>query len=54
MYFIALCKLMRYTMFMIRNIIEEMYNGNFSFLILVVGFLQLVLMYKNYRENKKK
>lgn len=41
-------------MFMIGNIINEMYNGNFSFLILAVGVFQLVIMLKTYWENKKK
>lgn len=34
---------------MIGTIITEMTKGNFSFLILVVGILQLVLMCMNYR-----
>ena len=29
---------------MIRTIIEEMGRGNFSFLILVIGILQLIVM----------
>lgn len=29
---------------MIQNIINEMLKGNFSFLILVVGILQLIVM----------
>lgn len=29
---------------MIENIISEMFNGNFSFAILVVGILQLIVM----------
>jgi len=33
---------------MIKTIIEEMTRGNFSFLILLVGVLQLILMWKNY------
>ncbi len=37
-----------------RVIIEEMAKGNFSFLILVVGIAQLIVMLKNYLENKKK
>lgn len=31
---------------MIRIIIEEMGRGNFSFLILVIGILQLIVMLK--------
>ena len=31
---------------MIRTIIEEMGRGNFSFLILVIGMLQLIVMLK--------
>jgi hypothetical protein len=31
---------------MIRTIIEEMGRGNFSFLILVIGILQLIVMLK--------
>lgn len=31
---------------MFQNIINEMYTGNFSFLILVVGIIQIYLMYK--------
>lgn len=34
---------------MLQTIIEEMKRGNFSFLILVVGILQLILMWKNYK-----
>lgn len=37
-----------------RVIIEEMAKGNFSFLILVIGVAQLIVMLKNYLENKKK
>ena len=37
-------------MTMIKNIIEEMVRGNFSFLILVVGILQWLEMKK---KNKK-
>ena len=38
---------------MIRNIIDGMRDANFSFLILVVGIAQLVVMIKNGRVNKK-
>lgn len=38
---------------MLYNIIEEMYYGNFSFLILVVGAIQVVIMVKNYNLLKK-
>lgn len=31
---------------MIRTIIEEMTKGNFSFLILVVGIVQVIVMIK--------
>jgi len=31
---------------MFQNIINEMYTGNFSFLILVVGIIQIYLMCK--------
>ena len=31
---------------MIRTIIEEMGRGNFTFLILVIGILQLIVMLK--------
>lgn len=34
---------------MLQTIVEEMKRGNFSFLILVVGILQLILMWKNYK-----
>ena len=37
---------------MIETIVSEMGKGNFSFLILVVGILQLVVMIKNGRKNK--
>lgn len=37
---------------MIETIVNEMGKGNFSFLILVVGVLQLVVMIKNGRKNK--
>lgn len=32
---------------MIENIITEMGKGNFSFLILIVGILQLIAMYRS-------
>ena len=38
---------------MIQVIIEEMCKGNFSFPILVVGAVQLVMMIINYRLLKK-
>ena len=31
---------------MIRTIMEEMGRGNFSFLILIIGILQLIVMLK--------
>ena len=39
---------------MITNIITEMFLGNFSFLILIVGVAQLVLMAVNLKREKKK
>lgn len=39
---------------MIRNIINEMHNGNFSFLILIVGVVQLIVMIKNYDRGAHK
>ena len=39
---------------MIETIVNEMGKGNFSFLILVVGVLQLVVMIRNGRRNKNK
>ena len=38
---------------MIENIISEMIKGNFSFLILVVGIAQLVLMIMTLIRSKK-
>jgi hypothetical protein len=38
---------------MISNIITEMTKGNFSFLILVVGIVQVIIMLKNYALLKK-
>lgn len=38
---------------MIETIVNEMGKGNFSFLILVVGVLQLVVMIRNGRRKKK-
>lgn len=38
---------------MIKVIIDEMSKGNFSFLILIIGILQLVVMCKKGREKKK-
>ena len=34
---------------MIQTILEEMRSGNFSFLILVVGIVQLIVMTRNSR-----
>ena len=39
---------------MIENILNGMVDGNFSFLILVVGILQLIVMIINTNSNKKK
>ena len=38
---------------MIETIVNEMGKGNFSFLILVVGVLQLIVMVWNGRKKKK-
>jgi len=38
---------------MIETIVNEMRKGNFSFLILVVGVLQLIVMIRNGRKKKK-
>ena len=35
-------------------IIEEMAKGNFSFAILVVGILQLIVMCKRNKQDEKK
>ena len=40
-------------MTIIKVIINEMLKGNFSFLILIVGILQLVVMCKKGRKKKK-
>ena len=37
----------------IKVIISEMLKGNFSFLILIVGILQLIMMIKNGKKDKK-
>lgn len=37
---------------MIKVIIDEMLKGNFSFLILIVGILQLVVMIRNTRRER--
>lgn len=36
---------------LIETIIAEMQRGNFSFLILVVGVAQLIVMLRNSRKN---
>ena len=38
---------------MIKVIINEMLKGNFSFLILIVGILQLIVMVKKGKKGKK-
>ena len=38
---------------MIKVIINEMLKGNFSFLILIVGILQLIAMISNGKKGKK-
>ena len=37
----------------IKTIINEMLQGNFSFLILIVGILQLIVMIRNGKKGKK-
>ena len=39
---------------MFRTIWTEMFNGNFSFAILVVGIVQLVVMIMNYRRRDRR
>lgn len=39
---------------MIKVIIDEMLKGNFSFLILIVGVLQLVVMIRSQRRKRGK
>lgn len=39
---------------MIDTIISEMANGNFSFAILIVGILQLIVMIKSNRKKDEK
>jgi hypothetical protein len=36
-----------------QNIISEMVQGNFSFLILIVGILQLIAMIKKNKKEEK-
>ena len=38
---------------MIKVIIDEMLKGNFSFLILVIGLLQLIVMCRKGKKDKK-
>lgn len=38
---------------MIENIITEMGKGNFSFLILIVGILQLIAMYRSKQDKQQ-
>jgi hypothetical protein len=38
---------------MIKVIIDEMLKGNFSFLILVIGMLQLIVMVRKGKRGKK-
>lgn len=38
---------------MIEVIVNEMARGNFSFAILIVGIVQVVLMWRNGRGNKR-
>lgn len=38
---------------MIETIVNEMVKGNFSFAILAVGIVQVVLMWRNGRGNKR-
>lgn len=39
---------------MIETIVNEMVKGNFSFAILVVGIIQVVLMWRNGRSGDKR
>lgn len=39
---------------LITTIVNEMNKGNFSFLILIVGALQLFIMLATYRNNNRK
>lgn len=38
---------------MIKVIIDEMLKGNFSFLILIIGMLQLIVMIRKGKKDKK-
>ena len=38
---------------MIRTVVNEMFKGNFSFLILVVGIIQTIFMIVNLKYTKK-
>lgn len=38
---------------MIKNIIDGMYQGNFSFLILVVGIAQLIVMMLKMKTDRR-
>lgn len=38
---------------MLRNIVEEMYRGNFSFLILIVGILQWFEMKRRNKNDNR-
>lgn len=38
---------------MIKVIIDEMLKGNFSFLILIIGLLQLIVMIRKGKKDKK-
>lgn len=38
---------------MFKTIIDEMLKGNFSFLILIVGILQLIVMIKKRKKEQK-
>lgn len=42
----------RYVNKMFNTIVTEMAKGNFSFLILIVGIIQVILMWRNNRDNK--
>ena len=39
---------------MIQTIVNEMLAGNFSFLILIVGIIQVIVMIKNNRDLKER
>lgn len=38
---------------MFKTIIDEMFKGNFSFLILIIGILQLIVMCRKGKKDRK-